>query len=169
MKITQKVTTFLWFDNQAEEAMKFYVNVFNNAPNSKKKSKVISILRYKKGMETPQMPKMTGQVLTGVFELEGQKFMCLDGGPIFQLNESMSLFIECKDQREIDYFFKKLSAEPKSEICGWLKDKFGVSWQVIPTRLMELTHDKNPQRAARVINAMLTMKKINIAELESAV
>ena len=111
---------------------------------------------------------LEGKVLTGEFELDGQKFKCLDGGPVFKFNESVSFFVECEDQVEVDYFFEKLSAVPESEICGWVKDKFGFSWQIIPKRLIELMGDKDRKKAHQVVNAMLKMKKIDIAELEKA-
>lgn len=169
MNIAQKITQCLWFDNEAEEAMKFYVDVFNNAPFSKKNSQITNIIRYAKDMEVPQPPEMTGKVLVGNFELEGQKFVCLDGGPIFKFNESLSLQVECKDQKEVDYFWEKLSAVPESEICGWLKDKYGLSWQIVPKRLIELVSDKEPDKVNRAVNAMLKMKKIVVADLEKAV
>ena len=168
MKIVQKITQCLWFDNQAEEAMDFYVDVFNKGPYSKKNSKISSIIRYAKGMEVPQPPEMVGKVLVGNFELEGQKFVCLDGGPIFKFNESLSLQIECQDQKEVDYFWEKLSAVPESEVCGWVKDKFGLSWQIIPKRLIELISEKEPEKVNRTINAMLKMKKITIDDLQKS-
>lgn len=167
--IRQKVSTFLWFDNQAEEAMNFYIDVFNHAPYSSGNSKVISILRYAIGMESPGMPAMEGKVLTAEFELEGQKFLCLDGGPVFKFNESISLLIECQDQKEVDYFYEKLSSVPEAEICGWLKDKHGLSWQVIPKRMLELVNNTNPEISKKAVNAMLKMKKIIVADLEKAV
>lgn len=164
----QKITTFLWFDTNAEEAMNFYVDVFNGVPHKNKESKIISITRYEKGIEAPGAEEMEGKVLTGVFELDGQKFMCLDGGPVFKFNEAVSFYIECEDQKEQDYFWKKLSAVPESEICGWLKDKFGFSWQIIPKRMTELLADKDREKAHRVMNAMLKMNKIDVAKLEEA-
>jgi predicted 3-demethylubiquinone-9 3-methyltransferase (glyoxalase superfamily) len=164
----QKIRPFLWFDKECEEAMKFYVDVFNAAPHSKKNSKIVSIARYEKGIETPSGPEMEGKVLTGEFELTGQKFMCLDGGPIFKFNESVSFFVECEDQDEVDYFWGKLSAVPESEQCGWLKDKFGLSWQIIPKIMMELLGDKDKEKSHRVANAMLKMKKIDIEKLKWA-
>jgi predicted 3-demethylubiquinone-9 3-methyltransferase (glyoxalase superfamily) len=166
--IKQKITPFLWFDKNSEEAMNFYVEVFNGAPGKTAESKVLSITRYEKGIEAPEAEGMEGKVLTGVFELNGQKFMCLDGGPIFKFTEALSLYVECEDQEEVDYFFAKLSAVPESEVCGWLKDKFGLSWQIIPKRMMELMGDKDREKAHRVTNAMLKMKKIDIAKLEEA-
>lgn len=166
--VNQKISPFLWFDKEAEEAMQFYVNVFNEAPYSNKNSRIVSIARYEKGIDTPQGPEMEGKVLTGVFELNGERFMCLDGGSYFKFNEAVSLFVECSDQSEVDYFWGKLSAVPASEQCGWLKDKYGVSWQIIPRRLMELLTDKNREKAHKAANAMLQMKKIVIADLEKA-
>lgn len=164
----QKITPFLWFDINAEEAMKFYVEVFNGSPNKSADSRIISIARYEKGIETPQAAEMKGKVITGVFELAGQKFMCLDGGPVFKFNESVSLHVECENQEDVDYFWEKLSAVPESEQCGWLKDKFGLSWQIIPKQLGELMSNPDKEKAKRVANAMLQMKKINIADLEKA-
>jgi len=158
----QKITPSLWFDKNAEEAMNFYVDVFNNSPRKDADSKIVSIVRYEKGMDTPGMPEMEGRVLTGVFELNGQRFIALDGGPIFKFNEAVSLYVECQDQAEIDYFFEKLSAIPKSEICGWLKDKYGLSWQIVPKNMGELL------KTNETINVMLKMKKIIIADLEKA-
>lgn len=164
----QKITPFLWFDRNAEEAMNFYVDVFNGSPHKNGESKIISIARYEKGIEAPGAEEMFGKVITAWFELNGQRFMALDGGPLFKFNESVSLYVECQDQEEVDYFWGKLSAVPESEQCGWLKDKFGLSWQIIPKRLDELAGDKDREKAKRVVNAMLTMKKIDIKELERA-
>ena len=161
----QKITTFLWFDTQAEEAMSFYIDVFNNSPYSCKNSKVEAINRYPEGGEGP-MKGMDGKVLTGVFTLEGQKFMCLDGGPIFKFNESISLIVDCKDQAEIDYFWEKLSTVPESEQCGWCKDKYGLSWQITPG--LEKFFDMEPARSKKVMDVFLQMKKIDIAKLEEA-
>ena len=161
----QKITPFLWFDTQAEEAMNFYVDVFNGSPYKRGDSKIISIARYEKGIEVPGAAEMAGKVITAVFELDGQRFMCLDGGPIFKFTESVSFYVECEDQKEVDYFWEKLSAIPESEQCGWIKDKFGLSWQIIPKQLGELAGDKDPVKAKRVVNAMLKMKKIDIEGL----
>lgn len=168
MDASQKVTTFLWFDRQAEEAMAYYVKVFNEAPYSNKNSRIVSIARYEKGIEAPGAEEMDGKVLNGVFELNGETFMCLDGGPYFKFNEAISLYIDCQDQKEVDFFTERLSAVPESEQCGWVKDKFGLSWQIIPKRLMELLSDKDKAKSHRVANAMLQMKKIIIADLEKA-
>ena len=164
----QKITPCLWFDMNCEEAVNFYVDTFNGNPNKKSSSKIISIQRYEEGMNTPDNDKMVGKVLTAAFELEGQPFIALDGGPIFKFNESISFQVECENQEEVDYFFDKLSAVPESEICGWLKDKYGMSWQITPKRLIELLQDPDKEKAHRVMNAMLKMKKIVIKDLEDA-
>ncbi len=164
----QKITPFLWFDKNAEEAMNYYVDVFNGKPNSSNTSKIISIQKYPDNVEEEHMKGMDGKVLTGVFELEGRQFMCLDGGPIFKFNESISLYVECEDQAEVDYFWSKLSSVPESEQCGWCKDKFGLSWQIIPKRMGEVMSDPDPEKSKRAIEAMLKMHKIDIAKLEEA-
>lgn len=164
----QKITPFLWFDKNCEEAIKFYISVFNSAPGSSKNSKIITIARYPEGKQIGPMKDMEGKVLTAVFELAGQRFMALDGGPIFKFNESVSFYVECADQKEVDYFWGKLSAVAESEQCGWLKDKFGLSWQIIPKQLGELLMDKDKVKAGRVMDAMLKMKKIVIKDLERA-
>jgi predicted 3-demethylubiquinone-9 3-methyltransferase (glyoxalase superfamily) len=128
----REITPFLWFDTQAEEAMNFYVDTFNGAPYKKQKSRIVDITRYEKGMDAPGADVLEGKVLTGIFELAGQRFMALDGGPIFTFNEATSFCVECEDQKEVDYFWNKLSAVPQSEQCGWLKDKYGLSWQIVP-------------------------------------
>jgi predicted 3-demethylubiquinone-9 3-methyltransferase (glyoxalase superfamily) len=164
----QKITPFLWFDTQAEEAMNYYVDTFNGAPYKKQASSIISITRYEKGMEAPGAEQLEGKVITGIFELAGQRFMALDGGPVFNFNESTSFYVECEDQKEVDYFWNKLSAVPESEQCGWCKDKFGLSWQIIPKQLGELMGDSDPVKAKRVVNAMLQMHKIDVAGLQKA-
>lgn len=164
----QKITPFLWFDMNCEEAVNYYVDVFNGAPGSKKNSKINFIQRYEKGINTPGAEKMEGKILTVEFELAGQKFQALDGGPYFKFSEAISFLVDCRDQKEVDYFWKKLSAVPASEQCGWCKDKFGLSWQIIPKQLAEMAGDKNKEKAHRVVNAMLQMKKIVVANLENA-
>lgn len=161
----QKITPFLWFDRNAEEAMNLYVETFNKAPHSTGNSKVVTIQRYPtEGLEGP-MQGFEGQVLTGTFELAGQTFMCLDGGPIFKPNESFSMLIDCKDQAEIDYFWEKLTADGGQESqCGWVKDKFGFSWQIFPQTWMESLGEK----AGKAMHAMLQMKKIDMKKLEEA-
>lgn len=163
-----KISPFLWFDKECEEAINYYVSVFNEAPHSSKNSQVVSILRYPEGEQVGPMEGMGGKVLTGVFELAGQRFMALDGGPIFTFTEAMSLYVECADQEEVDFFWSKLSASQENEQCGWCKDKYGVSWQIIPKRMGELMSDADPEKAGRVTQCMLQMKKIVIADLEKA-
>ena len=163
-----KITPFLWFDTQAEEAMNYYVDTFNKAPYKKEESRIVDITRYEKGMEAPGAEELEGKVITGIFELAGQRFMALDGGPVFKFNESTSFYVECEDQKEVDYFWNKLSAVPEAEQCGWLKDKYGLSWQIIPTALGELLGDPDREKAGRVMQAMLKMNKIDIQGLRQA-
>ena len=157
----QKISPSLWFNDNAEEAMNFYTTVF-------KDSRIVSIKRYPEGYSEGPLAGMGGKVLNGIFEIEGQQFFCLDGGPLFTFNESISFLIDVETQEEVDYYWDKLSAAPESEQCGWLKDKFGISWQVVPKRLGELLNDPDQEKAARVMDVMLKQKKIVIAELEAA-
>jgi predicted 3-demethylubiquinone-9 3-methyltransferase (glyoxalase superfamily) len=166
--IKQKIVPSLWFDTECEEAINFYIDVFNGSPNKDKESKIVSIMRYEKGMEAPGAEQMEGKIITAIFELAGQRFMALDGGPIFKFNESVSFYVECEDQAETDYFWNKLSAVTESEQCGWLKDKFSLSWQIVPRQLGELMNDPDKEKSLRVMNAMLQMKKIDVAELQKA-
>ncbi len=164
----QKITPSLWFDNNCEEAVRYYIDVFNGAPNKKGESKIISLNRYEKGMNTPGMPEMEGKVLTVIFELAGHRFMALDGGPIFKFNESISFEVECDNQEEVDYFWERLSAVKESEQCGWAKDKFGLTWQIVPKILGEMLSDEDKEKSHRVMNAMLKMHKIIVKDLEAA-
>ena len=157
----QKISPSLWFNDNAEEAMNFYTTVF-------KDSRIVSIKRYPEGYSEGPLAGMGGKVLNGIFEIEGQQFFCLDGGPLFTFNESISFLIDAETQEEVDYYWDRLSAVPESEQCGWLKDKFGISWQVVPKRLGELLNDPDQEKAARVMDVMLKQKKIVIAELEAA-
>jgi predicted 3-demethylubiquinone-9 3-methyltransferase (glyoxalase superfamily) len=153
----QKIVTFLWFDNNAEEAMNFYTSLF-------KDSKIVQITRN--GADGPGAP---GTVLVGTFEIAGQTFMALNGGPLYKFNESISLFVNCETQAEVDELWAKLTSdggEPGQ--CGWLKDKFGLSWQITPTALLRLLSDKDPGRARRAMKAMMQMNKIDIAALQRA-
>ena len=168
MNDMQKIVPSLWFDTQTEEAVNLYVSLFNGSPHKGRESKIISITRYEKGMEVPGADQMEGKVLTAIFELNGQRFMALDGGPIFKFNEAISFYVECEDQEEVDYFWNKLSAVPESEQCGWVKDKFGLSWQIVPVALMEMLQDKDPVKSQAVMQAMLQMDKIDIAALRQA-
>jgi len=156
----QRITPFLWFDHQAEEAANFYVSIFKN-------SKVGSMARYdEEGAKAAGRPK--GSVMTVAFELDGQEFTALNGGPLFKFTEAMSLVVNCETQEEVDHFWERLSAGGEEVQCGWLKDRFGVSWQVVPTVLIEMLQDKDPQKAKRVMAAMLKMKKISIEPLRQA-
>jgi predicted 3-demethylubiquinone-9 3-methyltransferase (glyoxalase superfamily) len=156
MASKQKITTFLWFDNNAEAAMEFYTAIF-------KHSKILSVSRYGEAGPGPK-----GTVMVGAFELEGQRFLALNGGPRFKFTEAISLVIDCATQAEIDYYWDKLSAGGQTQACGWLKDKFGLSWQVVPSVLSELMQDKDPQKSKRVMEAMLQMVKFDIARLQAA-
>ncbi len=150
-------TPCLWFDNNGEEAIKFYTSIF-------KDSKVGEISRNAEGGPGPK-----GSMLTGTFTILGREFMILNGGPHFKLNEAASIFISCDSQREVDELWEKLTSGGGEEsMCGWLKDRFGVSWQIVPKRLMELMGDKDAQKAGRVMQAMLQMKKIHVPTLEKA-
>lgn len=152
----QKITPFLWFNDQAEEAMNFYVSLFRN-------SKILMLRRYGKEGPGPE-----GTVMTGTFQLEGQEFMALNGGPHFSFTPAISLFVSCQTQEEVDELWDKLSAGGAPNQCGWLQDRYGVSWQIIPTVLGELLGDKNPAKSSAVMKAMLQMHKIDIQRLKQA-
>lgn len=164
----QKIVPCLWFDKEAEEAIRLYISIFNSAPHSAKNSQIVSMERYPGEPLDIPVKGMEGKILTAIFELSGQRFMALDGGPLFKFTEATSFYVECADQEEVDYFWEKLSAVPESEQCGWLKDKYGLSWQIIPRRMGELLSDKDKAKARRVMDAMLKMKKIVIKDLEKA-
>ena len=161
MQVTaQKITPCLWFDSEAEEAANFYVSVFNN-------SRIGKVSRYgKEGHEVHG--RKAGTVMTVEFEIDGQKLLGLNGGPHFKFNEAVSFQVHCKNQEEVDHFWSKLSAGGKEAPCGWLKDKFGISWQVIPDALPRMLMDQDAEKAGRVMKSMLQMKKIDIAALERA-
>jgi len=152
----QKITTFLWFDNNAEEAVNFYISIFKN-------SKILTTARYG---ETGPGPK--GSVMTIAFELDGQKFTALNGGPHFKFNEAISLVVHCETQEEVDYYWEKLSQGGEKVQCGWLKDKFGLSWQVVPNVLFELVQAGDSQKSQRVMSALMQMKKLDIEGLKRA-
>ena len=157
-----RIAPCLWFDHQAEEAATFYVSVFKN-------SKIIAVSRYTKtGVEIHHRP--AGSVMTVEFELDGQRFTALNGGPVFTFNEAVSLQVFCDTQQDIDYYWDKLSqgGDPQAQQCGWLKDRYGVSWQVVPRMMGDLFKDHTSAKTERAMEAMLRMKKINIAELERA-
>ena len=156
----QKITPCLWFDNQAEEAAKFYVSIFKN-------SKVGSVAHYgDEGAKVSGMPK--GTVMTVTFQLDGQEFMALNGGPMFKFTEATSFIVNCKTQQEVDEFWEKLSKGGEEGPCGWVKDKYGLSWQIVPTVLGEMMQDKDPEKSERVMKVMLQMKKLDIKSLEQA-
>lgn len=152
----QRIIPFLWFDGRAEEAMNFYVSIFKN-------SRVVSVSRYGEAGPGPK-----GTVMSAIFELEGQRFHALNGGPQFKFTPAISFFVTCETQREVDNLWQKLSAGGTEDQCGWLKDKFGLSWQIIPSVLGKLLGDKDAKKANRVMQAMLKMKKIDIEQLERA-
>ena len=153
----QKVVPFLWYDGKAEEAIKLYTSVFKN-------SKIINITYWAEGSPFPK-----NQVMNGVFEIDGQRFYAFDAGPQFKFTEAISFFVNCDTQEEIDHYWNKLTADGGQEsMCGWLKDKFGVSWQIVPPILGQLLADKDKTKSGRVMQAMMQMKKIVIADLEKA-
>ncbi|MFZ4826919.1 MAG: VOC family protein [Phototrophicaceae bacterium] len=169
MPITAKIVPCLWFHFNCEEAIQYYVSVFNGAPHSENNSQITSIQRYESDMNTPFNSQMVGKVIAADLVLAGQKFRAFDGGNLFTFNESISMVVDCQDQAEVDYFWEKLSAVPSSEQCGWCKDSFGLSWQIIPKQLGELMSNPDQEKSSRVVNAMLQMKKIIVADLERAV
>ena len=152
----KKITPFLWFDGKAEEAMNFYISIFKN-------SKVVSVTRYG---ETGPGPK--GTVMTAKFELNGQEFIALNGGPQFTFTEAISFVVNCETQQEVDELWEKLSEGGEKSRCGWLKDRYGLSWQVVPTALVEMLQDKDAKKSNRVMQAMLQMDKIDIRSLRQA-
>ena len=151
-----KITPFLWFDNNAEEAMNFYISIFKN-------SKVMSVTRYGEEGPGPQ-----GTVMTATFQLDGQEFFALNGGPEFTFTEAISFFVNCETQQEVDDLWERLSEGGETSQCGWLKDKYGLSWQIIPSALGELLQDKDAEKSKRVMQAMLQMGKIDIKALKKA-
>jgi predicted 3-demethylubiquinone-9 3-methyltransferase (glyoxalase superfamily) len=152
----QKITPFLWFDNNAEEAVNFYTSVFKN-------SKIKETSRFGEGG-----PGKDGKFMTGTFQLEGQDFMVLNAGPAFKFTEAISLFVNCETQEEVDYYWEKLSDGGSKSQCGWLKDKFGLSWQIVPSILGELMRGKDPVKSKKVVDAMLKMSKLDIETLKKA-
>lgn len=152
----QKITPFLWFDHQAEEAARFYVGIFPN-------SKIVNVVRYGEAGPGP-----AGSAMTVEFQLEGQTFIALNGGPHFKLTEAISFVVNCQTQDEVDFYWEKLSAEGEVQCGGWIKDKFGLSWQIVPIVLSQLLGDPDPPKAGRVMKALLTMKKIDISALKRA-
>jgi predicted 3-demethylubiquinone-9 3-methyltransferase (glyoxalase superfamily) len=162
MATMQKISSNLWFAHEAEEAANYYVSIFNNG-------KLKKIARYgKEGQDIHKMPE--GSVMTVEFELEGQTFVALNGGPVFKFNEAVSFIVNCDTQEEIDYYWEKLSrdGDKKAQQCGWLKDKYGLSWQVVPRKLSEMMSDHVTKRSEAVMKALLRMKKLDIKKLEEA-
>ena len=159
-KALQRITPFLWFDHQAEEAAKFYVSIF-------KDSRITSVARYDDAA-AKAAGRPEGSVMTVAFELDEQELTALNGGPVFKFTEAISLVVNCQTQEEVDHFWSKLSAGGQDVQCGWLKDRFGVSWQVVPTVLSEMLQDKDPEKSKRVMAAMLKMRKISIEGLKHA-
>jgi predicted 3-demethylubiquinone-9 3-methyltransferase (glyoxalase superfamily) len=152
----KKITPFLWFDDKAEEAMNFYVSIFKN-------SKIVGVSRYGEGGPGPK-----GTVMTATFQLDGQEITALNGGPQFAFTEAISFYVDCESQQEVDELWEKLSEGGEQGQCGWLKDKYGLSWQIVPSVLGELLQDKDANRARRVMEAMLKMRKIEIERLKIA-
>ena len=152
----QTITPFLWFKDQAEAAMNFYVGIFKNY-------KVLHVNRYPEGAPLP-----AGTVMTAGFSLDGQEFIALNGGPQFSFNQAVSFVVNCQTQEEVDYYWEKLSAGGQEGQCAWLSDKFGVPWQIVPTALGQLLSDPDPAKSGRVMQAMLQMRKIDIATIEAA-
>jgi predicted 3-demethylubiquinone-9 3-methyltransferase (glyoxalase superfamily) len=152
----QKITPFLWFDNNAEEALAFYISIFKNG-------RIKNVARYGDAGPGPK-----GSFMTGTFELEGQEFMALNGGPMFTFSSAISFFVNCETQEEIDNFWDKLSAGGEKMPCGWLKDKYGVTWQIVPSVLGELLHSKDAAKSQRVMQAMMKMGKLDIKTLADA-
>lgn len=151
-----RITPFLWFDNQAEEAMNFYVGIFKN-------SKVQSVNRYPKGGPMP-----AGSVMTASFSLDGQPFIALNAGPVYKFTEAISFVVDCETQDEVDYYWQRLAEGGEEGRCAWLKDKFGLSWQIVPKQLGQLLSDPDPAKSGRVMQAMMQMQKIDIAALQRA-
>ncbi|HXD00468.1 MAG TPA: VOC family protein [Verrucomicrobiae bacterium] len=156
----QKITPFLWFDSQAEEAVSFYASIF-------RKSRILKVVRFGEAAAKAS-GRPEGSVMTIKFQLEGQEFVALNGGPYFKFTEAISFVVNCKTQKEVDGFWKKLSRGGSEGQCGWLKDKYGVSWQIVPTALIRMLNDKDHRKSQRVMQAMLQMRKIDIKRLEQA-
>ena len=152
----QKITPFLWFNTEAEQAVELYTSTFKN-------SKVNMVTRYGKSQPGPE-----GSVMTIAFELDGQNFLALNGGPNFTFTEAVSFVVHCESQQEIDHFWNKLSEDGQIQMCGWLKDKFGLSWQIVPKNFGEMVTSKDPEKNQRVMKAMMGMKKLDMAELQKA-
>jgi predicted 3-demethylubiquinone-9 3-methyltransferase (glyoxalase superfamily) len=163
-----QITSFLWYDSQAEQAANYYVSIFSKRDSKKGNSKIDNIARYDAGAaKATNRPE--GSVMVVDFTLDGQPFAALNGGPVFKFNESVSFVINCKDQEEVDYYWNNLTSDGGNEsMCGWLKDKYGLSWQVVPVVLNKYITDKNPKKAQAVMHEMMKMKKIIVEDIEKA-
>ena len=159
-RIGQRITPFLWYDDNAEDAAKFYVSVFAN-------SRILSVSRYNADM-AKAAGRPVGSAMTVAFELSGQAFTAINGGPVFKLSEAVSFMVTCDSQEEVDHYWNTLSAGGQESQCGWLKDKFGLSWQITPTALMEMIQDKDQEKAGRALAAMLKMRKLDLPTLQRA-
>ncbi len=160
--VTQRITPCLWFDHQAEQAVDFYTSIFDN-------SKIETVTRYgQEGSQASGQP--AGTVMTIAFELDGQAFLALNGGPHFKFNEAISLIVSCEDQRKLDYYWERLSSggDEKAQQCGWLKDKYGVSWQIVPAIIAKMISDRDGNKSRRVMKAIMQMKKLDIATMQRA-
>jgi len=159
-KTSQKITPFLWFEDQAEEAANFYVSIFEN-------SRIVSVTRYNEA-SARAAGRRAGSVMTVAFVLDGQEFTALNGGPIFKFSEATSFVVHCQSQKEVDHFWERLADGGQEVQCGWLKDRFGVSWQVVPDAMIEMLQDQDAEKSERVMSAMLQMKKIDVDGLKKA-
>ena len=159
-KTSQKITPFLWFEDQAEEAANFYVSIFEN-------SRIVSVMRYNEA-SARAAGRRAGSVMTVAFVLDGQEFTALNGGPIFKFSEATSFVVHCQSQKEVDHFWERLADGGQEVQCGWLKDRFGVSWQVVPDAMIEMLQDQDAEKSTRVMSAMLQMKKIDVDGLKKA-
>lgn len=158
---TQKITPSLWFNMNAREAMDYYVNVFPN-------SRIVRADTYPDESLDEHFKGMAGKIINGLFELNGQRFICLDGGPVFEFSGAISFTVDCENQEEVDYYWERLSHVPDAEQCGWCKDKFGMSWQIVPRQLGELMTADDPEGVKRVTQAMMQMHKLDVSTLEAA-
>jgi predicted 3-demethylubiquinone-9 3-methyltransferase (glyoxalase superfamily) len=159
-KTSQKITPFLWFEDQAEEAANFYVSIFEN-------SRIVNVTRYNEA-SARAAGRRAGSVMTVAFVLDGQEFTALNGGPIFKFSEATSFVVHCQSQKEVDHFWERLADGGQESQCGWLKDRFGVSWQVVPDAMIEMLQDQDAEKSERVMSAMLQMKKIDVDGLKKA-
>jgi predicted 3-demethylubiquinone-9 3-methyltransferase (glyoxalase superfamily) len=168
MDTEARIVPCLWFDTGCEEAIDYYIATFAEAPHRRGDSRVVSIARYEADSNVPGAAELAGKVLTAIFELDGHRFMALDGGPIFKFTPAVSFTVDCIDQADVDHFWERLSAVPEAEQCGWCTDRWGVSWQIVPRLLGELLSSPDRVKAKAAMDAMLEMKKLDVAELQRA-